>query len=144
MKPTDLMPFGKHKGIPLKDVPKDYAAWLITQEGFKDKSPALYAFFTTGEDLVDPKVQKHNQETLDQRALILGMAPPEFKEWWERAYGKRLLDAGEWNYIPYLRVALAAWDECSALYRVKMPPPQEVAQPAQPVSLDKDGNPVYF
>lgn len=27
-----LMPFGKHKGKPLKDIPRDYIAWLSGQE----------------------------------------------------------------------------------------------------------------
>lgn len=34
---TDLMPFGKHKGEPLQDVPARYLAWLygeLRNEGF--------------------------------------------------------------------------------------------------------------
>lgn len=32
MTDTDLMPFGKHKGVPLEDVPADYLGWLY-QDG---------------------------------------------------------------------------------------------------------------
>jgi len=32
---TDLMPFGKHKGIPLQDVPASYLFWLWTEAGKK-------------------------------------------------------------------------------------------------------------
>jgi len=28
---TDLMPWGKHKGIPMSDVPADYLHWIWTQ-----------------------------------------------------------------------------------------------------------------
>lgn len=28
--PIDTMPFGKHEGKPLKEVPKDYVIWLLT------------------------------------------------------------------------------------------------------------------
>ena len=31
------MPFGKHKGIPLKDIPKDYIQWLVEKILPKDK-----------------------------------------------------------------------------------------------------------
>lgn len=26
-----VMPFGKHKGVPIKDIPRDYKAWLLNQ-----------------------------------------------------------------------------------------------------------------
>jgi exodeoxyribonuclease X len=28
--PESLMPFGKHKGVMIKDLPSDYVAWLST------------------------------------------------------------------------------------------------------------------
>jgi len=31
LKDTDPMPFGKHKGIPMQDVPASYLAWLWGQ-----------------------------------------------------------------------------------------------------------------
>ena len=140
MKPTDLMPFGKHKGLPLSEVPKDYAFWLIEQSGFKEKSPALYAFFKTGEDLVDPKAVQHNEQTLKDRDFILAMARAGFREWWEANYGKRLLDAGEWNYIPYLRVAVAAWDACDGLHRAA----QQASRPPPPPLSAEEQDRILF
>lgn len=32
----DCMPFGKHKGIPLQDVPASYLIWLWTQKPLSD------------------------------------------------------------------------------------------------------------
>ena len=32
MTDTDLMPFGKYKGMPLQDVPASYLHWLWTNE----------------------------------------------------------------------------------------------------------------
>ena len=34
---TDPMPFGKHKGEAMEDVPASYLHWLWTQPGFKGK-----------------------------------------------------------------------------------------------------------
>lgn len=33
---TDPMPFGKHKGTPMQDVPSSYLHWLWTEGGLKD------------------------------------------------------------------------------------------------------------
>lgn len=119
MKPTDLMPFGKHKGIPLKDVPKDYISWLIVQEGFKDRSPALYAFFARGEDIPDPKAVATDKalstELLAIKNDLLNSAPEGFKAWWQQAYG-RLDTEGPNTLIPYLRVAIEAWRGCATIF----------------------------
>ena len=32
----DAMPFGKHKGTPVADVPTDYLEWLASKDDFKD------------------------------------------------------------------------------------------------------------
>lgn len=40
MKPlndTDPMPFGKHKGTPMQDVPASYLHWLWTQNNGRDQ-----------------------------------------------------------------------------------------------------------
>lgn len=34
---TDLMPFGKYKGVPMQDVPASYLHWLWTQDEGKVK-----------------------------------------------------------------------------------------------------------
>lgn len=40
---TDLMPFGKHRGVPMQDVPARYLHWLWTEHGGKDhgKEPVI-------------------------------------------------------------------------------------------------------
>jgi len=35
----DLMPFGKHKGVAMQDVPASYLHWLWTQRGYDKGSP---------------------------------------------------------------------------------------------------------
>lgn len=39
MEDTDLMPFGKHKGTELKNVPADYLLWLRDESGIALRSP---------------------------------------------------------------------------------------------------------
>lgn len=38
---SDIMPWGKHKGRQLHDVPTEYWQWLLAQEGFNDNHPDL-------------------------------------------------------------------------------------------------------
>jgi len=33
---TDLMPWGKYKGVPMQDVPADFMFWLWTERGFEN------------------------------------------------------------------------------------------------------------
>ena len=56
---TDLMPFGKHKGTPLKDVPKDYFSWLKSQD-WLGKWPRLAAY-------IDEAALMENEPPEDQR-----------------------------------------------------------------------------
>lgn len=43
---TDLdpMPFGKHRGLPMQDVPADYLHWLWTNGKSQDKSDPVAAY----------------------------------------------------------------------------------------------------
>ncbi len=36
LKDTDPMPFGKHQGTPMQDVPASYLHWLWVEEGVQD------------------------------------------------------------------------------------------------------------
>lgn len=38
----DLMPFGKHKGEPIQDVPVNYLHWLYQQKPLSDKRLQAY------------------------------------------------------------------------------------------------------
>ena len=102
------MPFGKYKGTPIADLPYTYKAWLLDQDGFADKHPQLADCFR-GRDVSTPK---ENENLAIEAQLLLSMSEP-FKRWWLRAYGERLRKQGEFMYIPYLRVAIAAWTEAS-------------------------------
>jgi Putative quorum-sensing-regulated virulence factor len=48
MKDSDEMPFGKHKGEKLGDVPASYLLWLADQPDVKRKYPELYAYIDEG------------------------------------------------------------------------------------------------
>jgi hypothetical protein len=43
---TDPMPFGKHKGTPMQDVPATYLHWLWTKTGGKDDKVSPVADYT--------------------------------------------------------------------------------------------------
>lgn len=114
VKPTDLMPWGKHKGIALKDIPPDYGLWLLKQADFEARNPGLAAFFKDGSDVSQPapapaKAVAPPQAVSALEAELLGMSPNGFRAWWAGAYGTRLR-ADEITYIPHLRVAIAAWE----------------------------------
>lgn len=45
LSPASPMPFGKHKGTPIKDLPRDYAEWLVGNlgDGKEDITAAIRA-----------------------------------------------------------------------------------------------------
>lgn len=36
---TDPMPFGKHKGTPMGEVPQEYLQWIMEQDGADEDKP---------------------------------------------------------------------------------------------------------
>ncbi len=48
---STVMPFGKHKGAKLSDVPASYLLWLFEQTWIKDW-PGLYAYLKKNENLL--------------------------------------------------------------------------------------------
>ena len=52
------MPFGKHKGAPLKDVPADYLLWLADQDGFAERNPELSAYVEKNRALLDDEQEE--------------------------------------------------------------------------------------
>lgn len=48
MKDSDIMPFGKHKGEKLGDVPASYLLWLGDQPDIKKRHPELWAYIDSG------------------------------------------------------------------------------------------------
>lgn len=116
MTDRDLMPFGKHKGKPMGEVPKDYLAWLLKQDGFTEKNKEMAAYIR-GDKSAATEKELDNIKVEDE---IMKSAPPAFKNFWAVAYGDRLRKQGELLYIPYLRVALESWVRCEALYLDKI------------------------
>ena len=150
----DLMPFGKFKNTPLADVPKDYQLYMSKLEGFKDKNPQLYAYFTQGEEAVSRPAEV---AVINTEKTLLASVSTNFTTWWMRAYGDRLRVSGELFYIPYLRVAIESWVAAEAQFAktVAAPTPQPskpAATPRQPINplkeklddikvpVDADGN----
>ena len=49
---TDLMPFGKHKGVAMRDVPAEYLDWLIGQDWI-NKWPRVEAYIMQNKKAID-------------------------------------------------------------------------------------------
>ena len=103
MTANDPMPFGKHKGMPIKDVPQEYKDWLLKQEGFEKNHAELCAVFKG-----QPPSAKETQVDAEED-LILTTAPQEFQDWWWAQHGKNLRKHNSDHYIAHLRIALGAW-----------------------------------
>lgn len=58
------MPWGKHKGIPMKDVEHSYLLWLFKQPWIKDW-PDLYDYLLKNQDalLMDERADEANNAT---------------------------------------------------------------------------------
>lgn len=117
MTDRDLMPFGKYgKGKvnltvgQVKERYPDYVTWLCDQDGFEDKNPDLFLYFTQGAAASSSESERDMDEVEDR---LLKPTSPEFKTFWFRAYGERLRkNGGEGVYLSYLRVAISTWDAC--------------------------------
>lgn len=44
------MPFGKHKGKPMGEVPTNYLDWLARQDDFADNRPEMFAYIQKRKD----------------------------------------------------------------------------------------------
>jgi hypothetical protein len=116
MTDRDLMAFGKYKGKPMGEVPKDYLQWLLKQEGFADKNKEMTAYIRGDASAASEK----ELDNIKVEQEILKNAPPAFINFWNVAYGDRLRKQGELVYIPYLRIALESWTRCESLYLDKL------------------------
>lgn len=143
MTSNDLMPFGKWGKAKLGDAAKTvgwiathepgYVAWLISQDGFAAKNPAMYAFFTKGEEASSTPKER---EAASTGITLLAAMPEAFVEFWNRCYGDRLRKDGEVHYIAYLRVAITAWEsaieycDMRVQHRLVAETPRQVANAA--------------
>jgi len=133
MTSEDPMPFGKYKGQKLKDVPLDYRKWLISQEGFEQKNPDLFAFFS-GKAVSTPS----EAETDAAEDSLMSDAPDGFADWWWKQYGKNLRQIKSPMYVGYLRVALEAWKAGLAdLRQIENSYPNQPRNPSQYLADNK-------
>lgn len=122
MTSRDIMPFGKfgkaklgEQALTLEQVKTrhpDYVNWLVQQDGFATKNPALYEYFVNGKETTTEK----ERTNLSDERILLDPMDDAFKAYWRRAYGERLRTLGELNYIAYLRVACNTWNEARIRY----------------------------
>lgn len=68
MTDKSIMPFGKHKGKSLDQVPRTYFVWLFEQEGAIEKNGELYDWFTHGQ-MQTAKVEEINLDIEEERIL---------------------------------------------------------------------------
>lgn len=66
-KDSDLMFFGKHKGIPIGQVPADYLDWVVDQDWFL-QYVALYNYVMDNENKFSEKVDETQQSKLDDES----------------------------------------------------------------------------
>jgi hypothetical protein len=51
------MPFGKHMGTRLGEVPAKYLLWLADQPGFETRRPDLYAYIEDNREALETEVE---------------------------------------------------------------------------------------
>jgi hypothetical protein len=107
-----LMPFGKWKGKPLSDVPRSYLDWLFDQDGAEEKYPDLFTWYAEGGDASPVATAKEVNINFEEDKLLLSMPTP-FRTWWDTQYGRNLTKVDSAFRLPYLRVAMAAWQAAS-------------------------------
>lgn len=140
---SDPMPWGKYKGTPLKVVDKNYLQWLLKQDGFAEKNPAMAAWIKNGDFASSTPKER---EVLATEELLLNSASVPFRQWWFRCYGDRLRKGGEVHYIAYLRVALSAWDAANRQLAEAALEPITPSVPLKPAyaPAPKPTKPTYF
>lgn len=58
MTDEDEMPFGKHKGKKMKDVPAEYLDWLRDQAFVQYSWPKLYRYIKDNDTVIDDELEK--------------------------------------------------------------------------------------
>ena len=64
----DLMPWGDHKGTPMRDVPLTYLAWLSNQAWIKDR-PEAYGYIQTKREAIAAARDDITEEQADPEAF---------------------------------------------------------------------------
>lgn len=63
------MPFGKHVGKPLKDVPASYLLWFFEQSWSEHQWPELYVYVRDREDELLEECQAEKEDMQDAAGL---------------------------------------------------------------------------
>ena len=58
MEDSDLMPFGKHKGDRLDQVPARYLLWLDEQPGFRKRTPTLAEYIRRNRSVLEKEIEE--------------------------------------------------------------------------------------
>ena len=58
------MPFGKHKGQSVDDVPAKYLDWLRDQDFVRTDHPHIWKYITDNEDVIDSEIDEHEDDEL--------------------------------------------------------------------------------
>lgn len=66
MTDSDLMPFGKHKGKKLGDVPADYLLWLYEQDWFLKSWGSLAGYVAQNYKALEMEVRDRQHEAGDR------------------------------------------------------------------------------
>lgn len=61
-----VMPWGKHEGTVMGEVPPDYLQWLFRQKWISDW-PGLHAYLRKNEDAISEQADELNQDRADER-----------------------------------------------------------------------------
>lgn len=123
------MPFGKHKGVPLDQVPKTYLTWLFDQDGAEEKYPDLFDWFCNGNAAACATIKEVNLDH-EEEQIFLSMPTP-FRAWWNKQYGTNLRKVGSDFLLPYLRVATSAWQAANEqLVQANLAPPPSTPKPS--------------
>lgn len=115
MKHTDKMPFGKYKGVEMSKVPTGYRDWFVEQDWTEEKFPDIYEYFESGGQSAGPLAPVNPTADVAQQQLdeeternLFNSVDLNFTRWFLAAYGNtKKTHPG--LYLPYLRVAVAAW-----------------------------------
>ena len=55
------MPFGKHQGKKLQDVPAEYLDWLIGEPDLPTTHPAIFQYISDNEELIEADLRKQGK-----------------------------------------------------------------------------------
>ncbi len=86
-----LMPFGKHRGKPLSEVPPDYLTWFLRQSKIEPGLRQMAEVTLMGTQAVDYLIAKEKQAQIPDTDTIKALIRTCFDEGWETSSTKAIL-----------------------------------------------------